>query len=79
MFSAYTKVLRFDSSILTNALSCTLTSKFRKSEALSNRLDPDVQDTNVASGAIRVVTSNLKPCYFLYTNDFQRKTTIFLI
>ena len=65
LLSSFIKVLRFDSSILTNALSCTLTSKFRKSEALSNRLDPDVQDTNVATGAILVVTSNLKPCIFV--------------
>ena len=64
-FSIYINVLRFDSSLLTNALSCTLTSKFRTSEALSNRPDPDVQDTNVATGAILVVTSNLKPCCFL--------------
>ena len=50
----------FLSQLLTNALSCTLTSKFRTSEALSNRLDPDVQAAKADSGAILVVISNLK-------------------
>ena len=46
--------------LLTNALSCTLTSKFRTSKALSNRLDPDVQAAKADNGAILVVISNLK-------------------